>query len=313
MWICANVEFHKWAITQMSSCAKDPSNRFGYRRLAYEKDIQYDEFMPSEENEVDTNKAAQVQGSITTTTQTPAKGPTLKPATLVTSSITPELLIAASSTTNPTSTPGRTPRSIRTSMVSQCTEGKASNTLISAKGSPCVAKASLSNGTLVKAKPKPGSGILPLHLTSGSALPKLIESQTRDSSPSKTVAERKRKQTNAREITDEEPTEIKGSLAKMRQLVTHLQVKGAKKSENEEIMERYVWRCEKAIESGKGVSSAEDPANETGQTETWKARSSSSEGKQSKETGRNSSAYTIRHNTKCSKIYDGSAEHKMKE
>ena len=53
-------------------------------------------------------------------------------------------------------------------------------------------------------------------------------------------------------FTVDESIEVKGSLAKMRELVPHVQAKGARKIENEEIMERYVMRCEKAIESGKG-------------------------------------------------------------
>ena len=37
----------------------------------------------------------------------------------------------------------------------------------------------------------------------------------------------------------------------MGESLTHVQVKGAKKSENEEIMEGYLMQCEKAIERGK--------------------------------------------------------------
>ena len=85
---------------------------------------------------------------------------------------------------------------------------------------------------------------MPLPLGSCSTLRKPSASQSSDISPSKTVAVRTRKITHAKAVTDEESIEIKGSLAKMRELVTHVQVKGAKKSENEEIMERCVMQCE---------------------------------------------------------------------
>ena len=61
----------------------------------------------------------------------------------------------------------------------------------------------------------------------------------------------KRKKTNAREIKDEEWTEIKARLVKIRERLIHLQVNGAMKSENDEIMESYVMQCEKAMKTGK--------------------------------------------------------------
>ena len=48
LWSSTNVDFHKCEFPQLSSYVKDPSKLFGYRRLAYEKDIQYDEILPSE-------------------------------------------------------------------------------------------------------------------------------------------------------------------------------------------------------------------------------------------------------------------------
>ena len=199
MWISTNEDFHKWEITPMSTCAKDPSNLFGYRRLAYETDIQYDEFMPSEESEVDSNKAAKVPASSTTTTQTPAKGPTLKTATLLPSSVTPEFLIAALSTTKPTTTPVRTPRNSTTTIVSLTAvrSAKGPSASSSAKVPTKVVKASSAKGTLAKAMPRPMNSIVPLPLVSCSKLRKPSASQSSDSSPSKGVAERTRKKTNA--------------------------------------------------------------------------------------------------------------------
>ena len=67
----------------------------------------------------------------------------------------------------------------------------------------------------------------------------------------KTVAERTWKRTNANEIIDGEWILVRERLAYMREFLTHVQVSGAQKSENEEITERYVMPCEKAIENGK--------------------------------------------------------------
>ena len=152
LWSSTNVDFQKCEIPQLSIYVKDPSKLFGYLRLAYEKDIQYDEFLPSEESDGDTNKAVKVPGCSTTTTQTTAKGPTGKTATLLTQSLTPRLLVAALSTTKPTTTPLSTPR-IRTMKLVPLTavrSAKAPSASSSPKIPPKVVKASSAKGTLAK-------------------------------------------------------------------------------------------------------------------------------------------------------------------
>ena len=154
--------FHKCGIISLLSYAIDPSNVFGYRRLEYHKYIQYDERTSSKGSEVDASKAAKARREWHYDFAPHAKGPTVKPATVVTPSVSPELLVTAIPTIKPTTTPGMTPRSFTTSTVSQRpeSEAKASGILISMKGSPMVAKASLAKGTLEKATAK--SVIVPL-------------------------------------------------------------------------------------------------------------------------------------------------------
>ena len=84
---------------------------------------------------------------------------------------------------------------------------------------------------------------MPIPLASSSALRKLSESQTSDSSPAKAVSERTRKKTNANEITDVEWIVVNTRLAEGKDRLTNLHVKGEKKSEIEEMMEEYVARC----------------------------------------------------------------------
>ena len=138
MWICTNVDFHKCEIPQFSNYAKDPSNLFGYQRHENDKNIQNDEGTSSEGSGVDASKSAKAQENGITTSQSQPMGPTGKTATLVTPSVRAELFLTAVSTRKPTITPGTTLRSFPTSMVSQRTASmaKASNTLISAKGTP---------------------------------------------------------------------------------------------------------------------------------------------------------------------------------
>ena len=57
--------------------SKDPGYLFGYRRLDFDKDVQYDD-LSSEDSEVDTSTAAKAPGRSTTTTQTQANGPRVK-------------------------------------------------------------------------------------------------------------------------------------------------------------------------------------------------------------------------------------------
>ena len=158
----------------MSSWAKDPSNLFGYRRLVYEKDVQYDEFMPSEESEVDTNKAAKVPGSSTTNTQTLAKGPTWNTATLLIPSVTTGLFVAAPTASKTTAKPVGPPRpSVRTTAPqTTVSSAKTSSTSASAKAPPKVAKGSPVKGTLAKAMST--SGIVHLASASGSTLESLV-------------------------------------------------------------------------------------------------------------------------------------------
>ena len=110
-------------------------------------------------------------------------------------------------------------------------------------------KASLAMGTLAKATPT--CPIMPLTLATGSTLRKPSASQSSDSSPGKAVGDGTRKKTNANALTCEESIEVKGSLAKMRELVTRVQVKGGKKSEIGQMIDSSVMQCEKATEHGK--------------------------------------------------------------
>ena len=143
---------------------KHPGNLFGYQRLGFQKDIQYND-LSSEESGVDASKTAKAPGSNTITTQTQAKGPTGRTAKKVVPSVTTDLLVVASSFVKHTSTPGRTHRS-STPTTAQTT-------------------ASTAKGTLAKAMPTPTSSIVPLLLAQSSALRKMSDAQKSPSSPGK--------------------------------------------------------------------------------------------------------------------------------
>ena len=124
------------------------------------------------------------------------------------------------------------------------------STSSSAKVPPKVAKPSSAKGTLANATPTPMSSIVPLPLATGSTLRKLSVSQSSDSSPSKAVSERKRKKTNANEVTDAEWIEVKGRVANKRERLTHEKEQG-QTNEIEEMMESSIVQCEKAMQTGK--------------------------------------------------------------
>ena len=93
-------------------------------------------------------------------------------------------------------------------------QAKRLSTSRSAKPRARVAKAKPTIGTVAKDKPTPSS-IVPLPLSTTSALRKLIESQTSDSSPGTSVSERTRKKTNTSEILEEDWIVVKEKLANM--------------------------------------------------------------------------------------------------
>ena len=106
--------------------------------------------------------------------------------------------------------------------------------------------------------PTPMSIIVHLPLASGSALKKLRASQSSERSPKKAVSERTRKKTNANEITDDEWIVVTERLTKLREQLTHVQVKDEKKNEIQEMMEGYVMHCETAMQTGKGEDQPKD-------------------------------------------------------
>ena len=69
-----NVDFHKCEIMQLSSYANNPSNLFGYRRLDFYKDIQYEEISSSQESGVDATKAAKASEGRTSFSNPQAQG-----------------------------------------------------------------------------------------------------------------------------------------------------------------------------------------------------------------------------------------------
>ena len=179
-----------WYAICVADCvlSKDPSNLLGYRRLAFDKDIQYDEISSSDERGVDASNAAKASRSSATTTKPQAKGPQGKTATHVGHSVTPGFLVAESSSTKPTTMPGSRPRCSpsTTGLETSVSSANALSTSRSAKGPSKVAKARAAKGTLTKATPTPTRSIVRIPLPSGSTLRKLSASKSSDSSPTKT-------------------------------------------------------------------------------------------------------------------------------
>ena len=66
----------------------------------------------------------------------------------------------------------------------------------------------------------------------------------------KQSSERTRKKTNANEITDEELIVVR-RLAEVKDRLTIVHLKRESKSEIEDIVEDYVMKCEKAMQTGK--------------------------------------------------------------
>ena len=108
----------------------------------------------------------------------------------------------------------------------------------------------LAKGTVAKATPPPTSSNLPIPLASGSALRKLNASQSSDSSPSKAVSERKRKKTNACEISYEESTEVKGRVVNVGGQLMHVPVSGMRNTIKKMMIE-YGVQCQNAMKTGK--------------------------------------------------------------
>ena len=93
------------------------------------------------------------------------------------------------------------------------------------EGTPKVVKASSAKCTPAKATATHRSSIVCLLLASGLTLRKLSASQSSESSPSKTVAERTRKKTKANEITDDAWIVVRRRVAEVKVRLTHVQVK----------------------------------------------------------------------------------------
>ena len=233
--------------------SKDPGLLFGYRRVDFDKDVEYDE-LSSDESGVDASKTAKASGGRTSVATTQAKGPAGKTVANVTTSVAPVLLVAASSFEKPTTVPGMVPRtSPPTTAQATASTAKTISTTSSATAVPRVAKTGSTIALAAKVIPTSASSIVPLPLATTSKLRELSESHVSDSSPGKAVSERTRKKTNAKEITDDEGRVVRTKVGEVRDRLTHVHVEAEPKGDIEGMLDDYIAECEKAIEQANNT------------------------------------------------------------
>ena len=168
-----------------------------------------------------------------------------KRVTTVATSVTPVLLVAATSTSfakpSPATTPGSVLRISPTTTTSTTVSGsaKALSTSPSAKPNAWVAKAKFTMGTSAKDKTTPRSSILPLALSTTWAQRKLSESQTRECSRLTSFSERTRKKTNTCEISEAERIILKENLENMKDSFKRVTAPRVARSDTLEMKEEY--------------------------------------------------------------------------